>query len=267
MLLDSAGVLERAAIAVAALLALLTGAAWAGEEREARSCRELAAALNDASVSWVQLMPLPGGYNCSAEDIPPHSIVVARGREVVLEGAGSEPVYVDFNRVMEQALIGDNGFVRARNIWHDDCLIPQLPYLCFYAMLPGGRIEYDSIQISDPTCLKAKYSKAIEMLMWVPSRAGGTAARWSIRTTGRSTSRTRAGGASRARTWLRPSRPLSAWSMSRSPAPETSPTHCPTVSGTHRPSAHCVPQAPRWRPCMQALETPHACWLSAGGSA
>lgn len=58
------------------------------------SCGELMAALNDASVSRVQLMPTPGGYNCSAEEIAPHSIVVA-GREVMLEGAGPEPTYVD----------------------------------------------------------------------------------------------------------------------------------------------------------------------------
>ncbi len=64
-------------------------------QREVHSCQELVVALNDASVSRVQLMPVPGGYNCSAEDIAPQSIIVAQGREVLLEGAGPEPVYVD----------------------------------------------------------------------------------------------------------------------------------------------------------------------------
>ncbi len=36
---------------------------------------------------------------------------------------------------MERALIGDNGFLRTKNIWLDDCLVPQLPYLCFVTLL------------------------------------------------------------------------------------------------------------------------------------
>lgn len=220
-----------------------------GLQREVRSCKELAAALNDAAVDRVQLMSVPGGYNCSSEDIPPESIIVARGREVLLEGAGPEPVYVDvrgcaakggagmsegqpavpcmwpctrrctrlcwlcnacslarvlplpprpapalpvsaaaawpqacraadtgrllfplrgpaaacrppprqlpcaahrrpppppaaplqLNRMMERALVGDNGFLRTRNVWLDDCLVPQLPYLCFVALLREPR--------------------------------------------------------------------------------------------------------------------------------
>lgn len=37
--------------------------------------------------------------------------------------------------------MGDGGFLRTRNIWLDDCLVPQLPYLCFVTLLrePQGR--------------------------------------------------------------------------------------------------------------------------------
>lgn len=43
--------------------------------------------------------------------------------------------------MMERALVGDGGFLRTRNIWLDDCLVPQLPYLCFVTLLrePQGR--------------------------------------------------------------------------------------------------------------------------------
>jgi hypothetical protein len=50
-------------------------------------------ALNDASVDHVVIMAVEGGYNCTEEDIPPHSIVI-KGRDVLLEGSGPD-IYID----------------------------------------------------------------------------------------------------------------------------------------------------------------------------
>ena len=62
-------------------------------QREIYSCVEMRKALNDASVDHVVIMPIEGGYNCTEEDIPPHSIVI-KGRDVLLEGSGPD-IYID----------------------------------------------------------------------------------------------------------------------------------------------------------------------------
>ena len=62
-------------------------------QREIYSCVEMKDALNDASVDHVVIMAVEGGYNCTEEDIPPHSIVI-KGRDVLLEGSGPD-IYID----------------------------------------------------------------------------------------------------------------------------------------------------------------------------
>lgn len=68
---------------------------------EVRSCAELRAALGDAGVDHVLLMPRPGpggGWNCTSDDLPERGVEIA-GREVLIEGHGPEPVYYNVRKL------------------------------------------------------------------------------------------------------------------------------------------------------------------------
>ena len=60
------------------------------------SCAELRAALGDPSVRRVRMAPRAdaGGWNCTADELPPGAVTVT-GRDLVVEGAGTELVYWD----------------------------------------------------------------------------------------------------------------------------------------------------------------------------
>lgn len=64
---------------------------------EVHTCGELRAALQDEGVDRVLLAPRAahGGWNCTAADLPQHSVEIGSGRHVVLEGQGPGMVYYD----------------------------------------------------------------------------------------------------------------------------------------------------------------------------
>lgn len=58
------------------------------------SVRAMREALNDTSITHVVLLDRPGGYVLTEEDFPKDSIWID-GRDVLLEGKGPNPVYLD----------------------------------------------------------------------------------------------------------------------------------------------------------------------------
>lgn len=68
---------------------------------QVHTCAELRGALGDAAVDRVQVMPVEGGWQCGADQLPSHSVEIV-GREVLLEGYGPEPVYLDVSWVLGQ---------------------------------------------------------------------------------------------------------------------------------------------------------------------
>ncbi|PSC73919.1 Dual specificity phosphatase 12 [Micractinium conductrix] len=134
-------------------LEVAAGAPPPGLRREAVSCEGLAAALADASVGHIVLAA--GRYNCSEASFPPHTALLV-DREVLVEGHGREQVYIDMNRVNEQVVVGDGGYLRFLNLWLDDCLQRDTPLTPCCTLSLGGRTVYDSVQISDATCVHVR---------------------------------------------------------------------------------------------------------------